>query len=132
MRGRPVSQVDIEADLLAEAGHLEALTSGGVSPRLPDDGEILGYDDICDLAASKEADWKIAEARFKIDKANKATGRLEAQHLLEARAMVLHENAYRDYKRSAAVKESRKEALATSRARIGALQTVAANQRTQT
>lgn len=131
-RGRPVSQVEVETALLEEVEHLEALTNGGVSSKT--DGEsLVGYDDICREAAESEADWKIEQAKGMIAQAQRTTGgRAEAKHTQEARVLATKADLYRRYKVTAAVKEGHKEALVTSRSRIDALRTIAANVRAQT
>lgn len=130
-RGRPLSQVEVETDLMEEVEHLEALTNGGHSPK--SDADLLGYDDICDLAADAEADWKITEANTLIALAAKKTeGRGEPEYLRRARVLQAHGDLYRSYKKAGAVKESRKEAMTTSRNRLDAVRTIAANIRTQT
>lgn len=135
MRGRPVSQVEVEAELLDRGEHLEALTTGGVSPLFPDDPPFEGYDDLCEAAAEAEADWKIQEASSIVSLANKPREegtRAEPEYLRKARVLALHHEKYRHYKRTGAERDARKEALTTTRDRMDALRTVAANQRTQT
>ncbi len=132
MKGRPVSQVEVETELLGWVDHLEVLTNGGHSEMV--DADFEGYDDLCDAAAGAEADWKIAEANGLIAQANRTEEgkRGEPEYLRKARVLALKADEYRAYKMTAAVKESRKEALVTTRARCDALRTVCANTRTQT
>lgn len=130
-RGRPVSQVEIETDLLEEVEHLEALTNGGPSPKTGED--MVGYDVTCAMAAEAEADWKIEQAKGMISQAARtAGGRAEAKHTQEARVLATKGDLYRRYKMAAAVKDGHKEALTTSRTRIDAIRTIAANVRAQT
>lgn len=135
MRGRPVSQVEVEEELLQRGEHLEALTSGGVSPLFPDDDPFEGYDDLCEAAADAEADWKIQEASALVhlaDRPKEEGKRGEPEYLRKARVLALHKDKFRAYKMTAAERDGRKEALTTTRTRMDALRTVAANQRTQT
>ena len=130
-RTRPVSQVEVEGALLDEVEHLEALTNGGQSPKSGED--FVGYDDICRMAAEAEADWKIAQAKGMIGQAQRTEGtRAEAKHTQEARVLATHADLFRAYRVTAAVKDGAKEALVTSRSRIDALRTIAANVRAQT
>lgn len=130
-RGRPVSQVEVETALLEEVDHLEALTNGGTSPKTG--SQFMGYDEVCTLAAEAEADWKIAQAKGMIGQAQRTEGgRAEAKHTQEARVLATHGDLFRTYRVSAAVKDGAKEALVTSRSRIDALRTIAANVRAQT
>lgn len=132
-RGRAMSQVEVEDAMLDEVDHLEALTNGGASPKDPTGEVMVGYDQVCSMAAEAEADWKIAQARGMIAQANRRDGgRAEAKHTQEARVLAVNEDLFRAYKVTAAVKDSSKEALVTSRARIDALRTIAANVRAQT
>lgn len=127
----PMSQGEVETELLVEVAHLEALTNGGETPKT---GEILtGYDSTCRVAAEAEAEWKIQEARFLVAQADRPReGRAEAVELRKARALSIHGDLYRAYKVGAAVKDGHKEALVTSRARLDALRTISANVRVQT
>ena len=131
-RTRPWSQVEVETALLEEVEHLEALTNGGVSPKT-DGTDLVGYDVICTRAAEAEADWKIAQAKGMIGQAQRTEGtRAEAKHTQEARVLATHADLFRSYRVTAAVKDGAKEALVTSRSRIDALRTIAANVRAQT
>lgn len=135
MRGRPVSQVEVEAALQDEIDHLEAITNGGTSPKFDDGTTLVGFDQICQMAADAEADWKIEEARYIIGATDKPPGgrsRPEAKHVMEARALALNAEKFRAYKRTAGAKDATKEALNTARARVNALQTISANVRGQT
>lgn len=135
MRGRPVSQVEVEAALQDEIDHLEAITNGGTSPKFEDGQALLGFDSICSMAADAEADWKIEEARYIVQATDRPPGgksRPEAKHVMEARALALHAEKFRAYKRTAGAKDATKEALNTARARVNALQTISANVRGQT
>lgn len=130
-RTRPVSQVEVEGALLDEVEHLEALTNGGTSPKSAT--EFVGYDEVCRLAAEAEADWKITQAKGMIGQAQRTEGgRAEAKHTQEARVLATHGELFRAYRVTAAVKDGAKEALVTSRSRIDALRTIAANVRAQT
>lgn len=128
-RGRPASQVEVETALLEEVDHLEALTNGGESPKGPSD-ILKGYDDVCTEAAEAEADWKIDFATQMVTFANGASK--ERRDLQEARATAIHKDKLRARLLKAAVKDAHKEALVTSRTRIDALRTIAANVRAQT
>lgn len=135
MRGRPVSQVEVETDLLEWVEHLEVLTNGGVSPKFPEDEPFEGYDDLCEAAAGAEADWKIQEASALValaDRPKEEGKRAEPEYLRKARVLALHKEKFRAYKMTSAQKEARKEALTSTRARCDALRTVCANTRTQT
>lgn len=130
-RTRPLSQVEVEQALMEEADHLEALTNGGTSPKTGT--EFMGYDAICELAAETEADWKINFAEGMILQASKpAEGRGERRDLQEARVTKTHAEDLRAYLKAKAVKDAAKEALVTSRTRIDAIRTIAANVRAQT
>lgn len=127
---RPRSLDEIEEELDLERDHLEAITNGGYSPKV--DAEVDSFFATTEAAATAEADWKIAEATEKVKAANAARGsRGEAQHVIEARAMKLHEKKYRAYKMTAARKEAHKEALSTQRSILDAVRTKAANHRGQ-
>lgn len=116
---------------MEEVEHLEALTNGGHSPKADDD--LLGYDDICSIAADAEAEWKIEEATALVAMASKKTeGRGEPEYLRKARVLSAKGDLYRSYKRGQAVKEARMEAIRTSRSRLDAVRTIAANIRNQT
>jgi len=133
VKGRPVAQVDVENELLGWVDHLEVLTNGGHSEMV--DAEFEGYDDLLDQAAEAEADWKIQEASELValaDRPREEGKRAEAEYLRKARVLALHRDKFRAYKMTAAVREARKEALVTTRARCDALRTVCANTRTQT
>lgn len=127
-----MSQADVEAALLAEVDHLEALTNGGASPKTGD--VLVGYDALCSTAAEAEADWKIEEAKALVQMASRteAGTRGEAEYLRRARVLSIHAEKFRRYKVAGAVKESAKEALVTSRTRTDALRTISANVRAQT
>lgn len=132
-RGRPVAQVDVENELLGWVDHLEVLTNGGHSGMVEADFE--GYDDLCEKAAEAEADWKIKEASELVALADRppAEGkRADPEYVRKARVLALHRDLFKAYKMTAAVKEARKEALVSTRARCDALRTVCANTRTQT
>ena len=134
MRGRPVSQVEIEAALQDEIDHLEAITNGGESPKFPGD-VMTGFDEVCSMAADAEADWKITEAKGLVAQNDRPPGgktRPEAKHIMEARVLAMNQDAYRLYKRTAAAKDAGKEALNSARTRVNALQTMSANVRGQT
>lgn len=130
MRGRPTAQGDIEDALFAENERLERLTNGGFDL---DGDEVVGYDELCSVAAEAEATWKIEFAKGMIAQAGRMTGgRPEAKHTQEARVYATKADMYRQYKMAAAMRDARKEALATVRARIDTLRTMAANVRGQT
>ncbi len=132
MRGRPVGQVEVEAELLGWVDHLEVLTNGGHSEMV--DAIFEGYDDLCDQAAEAEADWKIQEASELValaDRPKEEGKRGDPEYLRKARVLALHREKFKAYKMTAAQKEARKEALVTTRARCDALRTVCANTRTQ-
>jgi hypothetical protein len=133
-RGRPVSQVEVETDLLEWVDHLETLTTGGVSPKFPEDDPFEGYDDLCEEAARTEVDWKVQEASALVDQANKVEKgtRGEPEYLRKARVLALHREKFEAYKMADAKVEARKKALASVTTRCDALRTVCANTRTQT
>lgn len=126
-RTRPLSAVEVENALQDEVDHLEALTNGGTSPKIESD--LSGYDDACRSAAEAEAEWKITQAKGLIGIV--AGGNKDRRDIQEARVLVLHRDLYRAYKLTGGAKEAHKEALLTSRARIEALRTIAANVRAQ-
>lgn len=123
-RTRPLSQVEVEAELLDQVEHLEALTNGD------EDLGIVGYDQVCEAAADAEVEWKLAFAREMLTQANR--GSKERRDLQESRATTIHAEAFRAYKLRGAQKDAAKEALVTTRTKIDALRTIAANVRAQT
>jgi hypothetical protein len=133
-RGRPVSQVETETDLLEWVDHLEALTTGGVSPKFPEDDPFEGYDDLCEAAATAEADWKIAEANELValaDRPREEGTRGDPEYVRKARVLAIHRDKFRAYKMADAKVEARKKALAAVTTRCDSLRTVCANTRTQ-
>lgn len=135
-RGRPVSQVEVETDLLEWVEHLEVLTTGGLSPKFPDEADAFeGYDDLCEKAAQAEVDWKVQEASALVaqaDKPREEGKRGEPEYLRKARVLALHRDKFEAYKMTDAKVEARKKALASVTTRCDALRTVCANTRTQT
>lgn len=125
---RPLSQVEVEKALLDEVDRLEALTNGGHDPETGE--ELTGYDDACRAAAEAEVDWKVGFAEGMILQAGRASK--ERRDLQEARVTQTKKDLLRAYKITEAVRNSHKEALTSSRARIDALRTIAANVRAQT
>ena len=126
---RPKGQAEIEEELENLAAHLEALTNGGYSPIT---GEaLIGYDEILALAADAEVDYKVEFARRIVEEATDPPPR-DRKDLQEARATLACQDLLRTRRRADAVAASRKEALYTTRARLDAKRTQAANVRAQT
>lgn len=125
MKGRALGQVEVEGIIEDLIAHLEALTTGD-----PSSG-IIGFDEVVDAAASAEVDWKVAFAKAVVSEAVKGTPK-DRKDLQEHRALIAHEPLYRAYKISGAQKEALKEALTTTRSKLDAMRTIAANIRSQT
>lgn len=89
------------------------------------------FEDVCDKAATAEADFKGAYARATIDIAANTEGRTNAA-FRDAQATLLTINQLRVYKIQEARKTAAKEALLTLRARLDALRSLGANLRVVT
>lgn len=113
---RPLSQAEIESAIM------------GLSAELESDTETFA--DQCSAAAEAEVDYKVEAARAML--AFAADPALRNVAMREARVLVHTHEKFRAYKITAAAQTAGKEALATKRARIDAMRTLAANVRAQT
>lgn len=116
MTGRVLVQGEIEAQIMALSDELEA--------------ETERYADVADLAASAEADYKLAVARTWVGLAS--AGRNITAGERQARAELSAADELRAWKLMEARRQASKEALLSLRARLDALRTMSANVRAMT
>lgn len=128
-QGPGPAEADVLDEIDALAAHLEALTTGGVTP---DGEEVLGVEAAAYAAARAEVDWKVAQARFVILDARQDHPRGQAsKDLREARALDAHADLFEDYRLAEAVLTGTKEGIRTTTSRLDAARTKAASYRGQ-
>jgi hypothetical protein len=116
MTDRLLTQAEIEEQILALSEELEA--------------ETYRYADVGDLAATAEADYKLASARLMI--ALSSSGAKMTSPERQARVDAECDGPYRVWKINEARRQASKEALLSMRARLDSLRTLSANIRSQT
>lgn len=116
MTERLLTQAEIEERILSLSEELEA--------------ETYRYADLGDLAATAEADYKLASARMMIGLSS--AGHKMTSPEKQARVDAECDAPYRVWKINEARRQASKEALLSMRARLDSLRTLSANIRSQT
>jgi hypothetical protein len=114
-RTEPIGRAEVEQEIVRLCDELERMTEDFAS--------------FARRAAVSEADWKRREAGHIVD--GVVSGNKASEYVRRSEAMKAHGAEYELYKLDAATRDVTEERLRSVRAQLSALQTIAANVRSQ-